>query len=90
LRFEAFLRDFFLVAIYFLRVGYPALSIYNNRKKSRKLRCYQPLKKGPPWHEPRAESPKICSDSNCVCGASEKTLAGNFETEQLSTSIRND
>jgi hypothetical protein len=37
LRFEAFLRDFFLVAISFLRVGYPALSIYNKIKKSSKL-----------------------------------------------------
>ena len=36
-RFEAFLRDFFLVAILFLRVGYPALSIYNKGKKSSKL-----------------------------------------------------
>ena len=34
-RFEAFLRDFFLVAIHFLRVGYPELSIYNNYEKSR-------------------------------------------------------
>ena len=37
-RFEAFLRDFFLVAIIYLRVGYPALSIYNKVKKSSKLR----------------------------------------------------
>ncbi len=36
-RFEAFLRDFFLVAIHFLRVGYPGLSIYNKIKKSSKL-----------------------------------------------------
>ena len=35
LRFEAFLRDFFLVAINFLRVGYPELSIYNKYEKSR-------------------------------------------------------
>ncbi|MBU2677663.1 MAG: hypothetical protein KJP16_11305 [Gammaproteobacteria bacterium] len=45
LRFEAFLRDFFLVAINFLRVGYPALSIYNKSKKSRKLRGFQALQK---------------------------------------------
>jgi hypothetical protein len=38
LRFEAFFLDFFLVAINFLRVGYPALSIYNKSKKSSKLR----------------------------------------------------
>ena len=37
LRFEAFLRDFFLVAIWFLRVGYPALSIYKEIEKSSKL-----------------------------------------------------
>jgi hypothetical protein len=37
LRFEAFLRDFFLVAINFLRVGYPRLSIRNNPKKSSDL-----------------------------------------------------
>jgi len=36
-RFEAFLRDFFLVAIIYLRVGYPALSIYNKVKKSSNL-----------------------------------------------------
>jgi hypothetical protein len=36
LRLEAFLRDFFLVAIYLLRVGYPALSIYNKTEKSSK------------------------------------------------------
>ena len=34
--FEAFLRDFFLVAINFLRVGYPELSIYNSVEKSSK------------------------------------------------------
>jgi len=36
LRLEAFLRDFFLVAINFLRVGYPGLSIYNENEKSSK------------------------------------------------------
>ena len=35
-RLEAFLRDFFLVAILYLRVGYPALSIYNKTEKSSK------------------------------------------------------
>jgi hypothetical protein len=38
LRFEAFFRDFFFVAISFLRVGYPALSIRNKIKKSSDLR----------------------------------------------------
>jgi len=37
LRLEAFFRDFFFVAIIFLRVGYPALSIYNKTKKSSNL-----------------------------------------------------
>jgi len=37
LRLEAFFRDFFFVAINFLRVGYPALSIYNKIKKSSDL-----------------------------------------------------
>jgi len=36
-RFVAFLRDFFFVAIFYLRVGYPALSIYNKVKKSSNL-----------------------------------------------------
>jgi hypothetical protein len=36
-RLEAFFLDFFLVAISFLRVGYPALSIYNKIKKSSEL-----------------------------------------------------
>jgi hypothetical protein len=34
--FDAFLLDFFLVAILFLRVGYPGLSIYNKLKKTSK------------------------------------------------------
>ena len=37
LRLEVFFLDFFLVAIIFLRVGYPALSIYNKIKKSSEL-----------------------------------------------------
>jgi hypothetical protein len=40
---EAFLRDFFLVAMIYLRVGYPALSIYNkDQKSSNEIKSYIP------------------------------------------------
>jgi hypothetical protein len=45
LRFEAFLRVFFLVAINFLRVGYPRLSIRNKLKKSSDLEHGENMKK---------------------------------------------